>query len=130
MFPASRRFLRELPWRGGAEKEAVAPAIDIADRPSEVLIKAEMPGVEKDDLEISIQENTLTISGKIRSEKEEREENYYYRERSYTSYSRTIDIPSKINPDKIKAGLKDGILTVHLPKADEVQPKKIKVEIA
>ena len=129
LFPASRRFLSELPWRGAAEKAAIAPAIDIVDRPNEVIVKAEMPGVAKDDIEISVQENSLTISGRIQAEKEAKEENYYYRERGYNSYSRTVEIPFKVSPEKIKAGLKDGILTIHLPKAEEVQPKRIKVEV-
>ncbi|MFQ5441311.1 MAG: Hsp20/alpha crystallin family protein [Thermodesulfobacteriota bacterium] len=130
VFPTSRRFLRELPVKSLMEKETAVPAIDIVEKAGEVEVRAEMPGVDKDDIEISLQENRLTITGKLQKEKETKDEDYYYRERSYNSISRSIDIPYKVNPAKIKAGLKNGILTVHLPKAAELQPKKIKVEVS
>jgi HSP20 family protein len=80
-------------------------------------------------VDISLLENRLTISGKIERDKEEKKENFYYSERSYTSYSRTVDIPCKVNAEKIKATLKNGVLTVTLPKAEEVKSKKITVEV-
>ncbi len=130
VLPTSRRFFRELPLKALVEKETAVPAVDIVEKAGEVEVRAEMPGVDKDDIEISLQENRLTITGKLKTEKEEKEEHYYYRERGYKSFSRTVEVPYKVNPSKIKAGLKNGILTVHLPKAEELQPKKIKVEVS
>lgn len=129
MLPTIRRPF-EVPWRRLAgEKGVASPAIDIIDKEKEVVVKADMPGVVKDDIDISFREDKLTISGAVKAEAETKEENYYYSERSYHSYSRTVNIPLKVDPDKIKANLKDGVLTVHLPKVEEIQPKKIKVDV-
>lgn len=130
LFPAGRRGILDMPWRRAAVEKGVAtPAIDIVDKGPELLVLAEMPGVSKENTEISLQENTLTIKGKIMGE-EIKQDEYYYSERGYCCYERSIDIPFKINAEKIKASLKDGVLTVHLPKAEEVLPKKIRVEVA
>jgi len=129
VFPTSRRFLREFPVKALIDRETAPPAIDIIDKPDAVVVKAELPGVAKDKVDISLHDNALTISGKIEEEKEEKKENYYYSERSYTSYSRTVDLPCKVNADKVSATLKNGILTVNLPKAEEVKTKKIKVDV-
>jgi len=129
VFPTSRRFFRELPVKALMERETAPPAIDIIDRPDTIVIKAELPGVEKENVDISLHDNALTISGKIEGEKEEKKENYYYSERSYTSYSRRVDLPCKVNADKVSAALKNGVLTVNLPKAEEVKTKKIKVQV-
>ena len=131
LFPASRRAVMESPLvKPFMQKGTVTPAIDIIDMGSEVIVKADMPGVGKDGAEVSMQETTLLIKGEVKAEAEVKEEGYYYSERGYRSFSRSVNIPFKINTEKIKAGLKDGVLTVHLPKAEELQPKKIKVEVA
>lgn len=129
-FPASTRsFLG--PWRRSHGEEGVAvPLVDVIDRGDEVVVKAEMPGVDKDHIDISIHENTLTIKGEIKKEKEYKEEDYYLTERTYRSYARTLNIPVKINPDKVKANLREGILEIHLPKSEDTRPKKIKVDVA
>ncbi len=129
VFPTSRRFFREFPVKALVDRDTAPPAIDIIDKPDTIVVKAELPGVEKDKVDISLHDNALTISGKIEEEKEEKKENYYYSERSYTSYSRTVDLPCKVNADKVSATLKNGILTINLPKAEEVKTKKIKVEV-
>ncbi|MFQ5427553.1 MAG: Hsp20/alpha crystallin family protein [Thermodesulfobacteriota bacterium] len=129
VFPTSRRFLKELPVKALIERDTTPPAIDILERPEAVLIRAEMPGVDKDDIDISLQDNSLIISGKIEEDKEEKKEDFYYSERSYRSYSRCVDLPCKVNSEKIKAKLRNGILTVTLPRAEEVKAKKITVDV-
>ena len=129
VFPTSRRFLKELPVKALMDRETAPPAIDIIERPDAIIVKAELPGVEKDNVDISVQESRLTISGKIEQNKEEKKEDYYYSERSYTSYSRCVDIPCKVDAELITAKLKNGILTVTLPKAEDVKAKKITVEV-
>lgn len=121
---------REAAWRkpDGA-KGTATPAIDIIDRDKEVLLKAEMPGVKKEDIEISYQDNTLSIKGEIKDDEEAGKENYSYSERDYRFYARAVSIPFKVRHDKITASLKDGVLSVHLPKLEEEQPKKITVNI-
>ncbi|MBI5453042.1 MAG: Hsp20/alpha crystallin family protein [Deltaproteobacteria bacterium] len=129
VFASPRRV--EVPWRRPAERGGVAsPAVDIIDKPNEIIVKAEMPGVAKENIDISMQEGTLTLKGEIKEEAEKENGEYSYSERTYRYYSRAINIPVKIAAEAIKATLKDGILSVHLPKAEDLQPKKIKVEIA
>ncbi len=128
--PSPRRAVLT-PWkRLVGEGDVTLPAVDIIDRDEEILVKIEMPGVSKENIDVSVQENTLTVKGEIKEEKEEKEENYLRRERTYRTFERSINIPVKVAPDKIKAGLRDGILYVHLPKAEETKPRKIKVEVA
>ncbi len=120
---------RREPWKRQSETGGtVSPPIDIIDRDSEVLVKAEMPGVAKEDIDISMNDSTLSIKGELKAETEAKGENYAYSERNYRYFARSISIPFKISPEKIKASLKDGILYIHMPKAQEAQPKKIQVE--
>lgn len=128
LFPAQRRA--EPSWRKpSGDKGTATPAIDIIDRPDEVLVKAELPGVKKEDIEISFQDSTLSIRGEIKEDEETKAENYSYSERDYRYYARAVAIPFKVSQDKISAALKDGILTIHLPKVQEEQAKKITVNV-
>ncbi len=130
-FPTSRMALNELiSKRPPAEKGIALPSIDIIDRDDEVEVLAELPGVPKENIEISFQENVLTVKGEIKTEKEVKEEHYYYAERGYRGYSRSINIPCKVSADKIRASVKEGILSIRLPKEKEAQTKKIKVDVA
>lgn len=129
MFPALRRPF-EGPWRQLiGEKGVGTPAIDIIDRGKELVVKADMPGVGKEDIDISLRDDTLTITGAVKSEAETKEDNYYHMERRSSSFSRSVGVPFKVDADKIKASLKDGVLTVTLPKTEAAESKKIKVEV-
>ncbi|HXG31074.1 MAG TPA: Hsp20/alpha crystallin family protein [Thermodesulfobacteriota bacterium] len=119
-FPSLKR-LREL--------EGISPAVDMYDKKDEIVVKAELPGVEKENVHISLSDNTLTIKGEIKKEEEVKEEDYYYSERSYGSFARILSLPSKVKSDGIKASFKNGILEIHLPKAEEAKPKEIKIEV-
>jgi HSP20 family protein len=105
------------------------PAIDIFDKKDAIVVKAEMPGVDKKDVAISITENEMTIKGEVKREQEVNEKDYYHSERSYGTFSRTIGLPSSIDKLKVKAAYKDGILEITLPKSEEAKPKEIKLEI-
>ena len=131
IFPA--RKTEAAPWKrqaAGQEQSTVSPAIDIVDRPAEIIIRAEMPGVTKEDIDISLQDSTLTIKGEVKTDAGVSEGNYTYSERNYRYLARSLNIPFKIKQDGIKATLKDGILTVALPKVVEEQPRKITVDIS
>ena len=130
LFPA--RKIEAAPWkRQAASQEAtVSPAIDIIDRPAEIIVRAEMPGVAKEDIDVSLQDSTLSIRGELKIDAEQKEGGYTYSERNYRYLARSLNIPIKIKQDGIKAALKDGILTVQLPKVVEEQPRKITVDIA
>jgi HSP20 family protein len=89
-------------------------------------VKAELPGMEE-DIGISVVGNTLTIKGERKAESEVEEDDYYYCERSYGSFSRSIDVPSNVDTEKIEVSYEDGVLEISLPKTPEVKPKKISV---
>lgn len=104
-----------------------APAIDVFEKEDKFVVKAELPGMKEEDIDISVVGDTLTIKGERKAESEVEEEDYYYCERSYGSFSRSIDIPSNVDAKKIEANYNDGVLEVSLPKTPEVKPKKISV---
>lgn len=131
IFPA--RKTEAAPWKrqaAGQEQATVSPAIDIVDRAGEIIIRAEMPGVAKEDIDISLQDSTLSIRGELKAGAEQQEGGYTYSERNYRYLARSLNIPFKVKQDGIKATLKDGILTVQLPKVAEEQPRKITVDIS
>jgi len=105
-----------------------APAVDVAESADKVTIKAEVPGIDVKDLEISLVGDLLTIKGEKKAEKEEKGESYHLVERSYGSFSRSIRLPAPVDPDKIEATYKDGVLTVTCPKKEEVKPKAIEIK--
>ncbi len=112
-------------WFEGAMWE---PAIDLVDKKDNLIAKVELPGVDKKDVKISLTENNLTIQGEIKKEEETKKENYYYRERAYGNYARTISLPAEIDKEKISARFKNGILEITMPKKPEVKPKEITIE--
>jgi len=121
-------------FRGDARDEDSAlsswtPAVDISEHDSEFVVKVEVPGVNKDDVKITLESNILTIRGEKKHEKETKEENYHRVERSYGSFQRSFTLPTTVKSDKIDAVYKDGILTVSLPKAEEAKPKQIEVKV-
>jgi len=89
-----------------------------------------MPGAKKDNIKISVEEDSIHISGKVEREEEEKKEDYYYSERAYSAWERTIPLPVKIKPDDVKATYKNGVLQVTLPKSEEAKAKvkDIKIE--
>jgi HSP20 family protein len=104
------------------------PAVDIYDQEDSIVIKAELPGLNKDGLSIEIKENKLVLKGERLADKEIKEENYYRRERSFGSFHRAFSLPAGIDPDNVTASFKDGILKVEIPKAEETKPKRITID--
>lgn len=120
-FGPGRRALRplEAEW---------APAVDVSETADKVVVKAEVPGIEAKDIDISLSGDVLTIKGEKKSEREEKKENYHLVERSYGSFSRSLRLPAAVKADKIEASYKQGVLTVTCPKKEEVKPKAIEVK--
>ena len=104
-----------------------APAIEVFEREDKFVVKAELPGMKEEDIDVSVVGDTLTIKGDRRAETEAKEENYYCCERSYGSFFRSIALPSTVDAKKIEASYDSGVLEVSLPKVAEVKPKKISV---
>jgi HSP20 family protein len=110
--------------------ETWLPAIDVSESGDQVIIKAEVPGMDAKEIEISMVGDMLTIKGEKKSEKEEKGETYHMVERSYGSFVRSIRMPAPVNPDNIEANYKNGVLTVTCPKKEEVKPKAIEIKTA
>jgi HSP20 family protein len=104
------------------------PAFDVSETENEIVVKAELPGMDVKDIDIALTDGLLTIKGEREMEKEDKEENYHRIERQFGSFSRSLNLGTKVRADGIEAGYKDGILTVTLPKAEESKPKKIEVK--
>ena len=103
-------------------------ALDIAESENEYVVKASLPGINLNDLEITYANNTLTIKGEVREEQELEEARYHLRERCYGSFARSITLPAGVESDKIEANYEAGVLTLRLPKAEEIKPKKIAIK--
>lgn len=102
-------------------------ALDVAESEDEFTVKASIPGINPDDLEITFTHNTLTIKGETNEEKEVEQAHYHLRERRYGSFARSITLPAGIEAEKIQANYEAGVLKLRLPKAEEVKPKKIAI---
>jgi len=108
--------------------EITGPPLDIYQKPDEVVVKAALPGIKPEDVNIDISGDTLTIKGESKGEQAVKREDYLYQERRYGAFSRTVVLPSGLKSDKAEATMEDGILTLTIPKAEEVKPKAIKVK--
>lgn len=122
-FGSGRRGLQPL-------QPEFAPAVDIKESAEAVVVKAEIPGIEAQDINISVTGDVLTIKGEKKSEREEKEENYHLVERSYGSFSRSMALPAAVDLDKIEAKYDKGVLTVTCPKKEGVKPKAIEIKPA
>jgi len=109
------------------EERGWAPSIDVFEKEDKYVVKAELPGIEEKDVDISVVGDTLTIKGERKTESEVKEEDYHCCERSYGSFFRSIALPSEVDTENIAASYEGGILEISLPKATEVKPKKIAV---
>jgi HSP20 family protein len=108
--------------------EVTVPALDVYQTPNEVVVKATLPGVKSEDVSIDISGETLTIKGETKAEQEIKKEDYLYQERRYGAFSRSVVLPGELKTDKAEATMEDGVLTLSIPKAEEVKPKAIKVK--
>jgi len=103
-------------------------ALDVVESKDEFLVKASVPGINPDDLEITYNNNILTIKGELKEENEVEEAQYHLRERRYGSFARSLTLPTGIEANKIEANYEAGVLKLRLPKAEEVKPKKIAIQ--
>lgn len=116
-------------------KEAIimadwVPAVDISETEEEFEIKAELPGVKKEDLKVTLEKGVLTLQGERKEEREEKGRRVHRVERSYGRFSRSFSIPDVVDESKVKAEFKDGVLRLRLPKSERAKPKAIEVKVA
>ncbi len=102
--------------------------LDVVEDENDYIVKASLPGVKPDDLDITYNKGMLTIKGEVKDESDTTKGEYHLRERRYGTFSRSISLPTTVKPEDIQADFKDGILTLKLPKAEEVKPKRIAVK--
>jgi HSP20 family protein len=117
------------PDRGSQFLEGWFPAVDVYEDKDNLLVRAELPGMKKEDIEISLHEGFLTLSGERKGEAKQEGSETYRSERWLGRFHRTLNLPCAVVPDKIKATYADGILTVTLPKAEEAKPKQIEISV-
>lgn len=113
----------------GTDISALTPAMDLVDTKDSVKVRVELPGIAREDVDISLKDDTLTIKGEKKQEKEQEDEDRYHVERRYGSFSRTLTLPSRVNPEAVEARFRDGVLEITLPKAEEEKVREIQVQV-
>ncbi len=121
-----QRFFGEFPGLHNFDEDSFLPAIDIKENDKNLILNIEVPGVKKDDLKITLQDNILTIKGEKKKEKEEKDENVYRTERVFGAFERSFTLPVEVDSDNVDAKVIDGVLEIKLEK---VQPKKPKEKV-
>jgi HSP20 family protein len=115
-------------WPFGQYSQRFSPAVDIREEKDAIVISAELPGMKPEEVNVSVDGNLLTISGERKFEHEQKEEGYRRIERSYGSFSRSFTLPDTVAIDRLDAEMKEGVLTIRLPKTEKAQPKRIAVK--
>ncbi len=128
-----RRTVDRLFDNAGSDRDWTQPtmwglAVDMVENKDDLVVKASIPGINPDELDISYSDDTLTIKGEIKEEKDVKEDQYHLRERRYGVFMRSITLPTKIKGDAIEASYQNGVVTLRLPKAEEVKPKRIAIK--
>jgi HSP20 family protein len=116
-------------WLKTEAAELTAPAVDVYEEKDDIVVKAELPGMEKDNIEVNLADHLLTIKGEKKKEEEVKEENYYRAERFHGTFLRTVELPKDVHGEKVKAAFKNGVLEVRLPKTEEAKRKEVKVKV-
>ena len=122
-------FFETRPRLRAEEEGEWLPALDLTETANEFVVKAEIPGLNPKDIDISLSNNMLTIKGEKKQEREEKEENYHFIERSYGAFARSIQLPGEVNHQKITTSYKNGVLKIHFPKSEEAKKKEVKIKV-
>jgi HSP20 family protein len=116
-------------WWGSRTAAFATPAVDLYEEKDEIVAKVELPGMSKEDIEVNVADHHLTIKGEKKKEEEVKEKSYYRCERSYGSFSRSMELPAEVQMEKARASFKNGVLEVHLPKTEEAKKKEAKIKV-
>ena len=119
-FCGTRSELTPTEWR---------PTVDISETDKELIVEAELPGLKKEDIEVSLEDSTLSIRGERKREEKKEEDHYISTERFYGGFYRSVDLPSYVDDKNVKTNYKNGILEIRMPKKEEAKPKKIEVGV-
>jgi HSP20 family protein len=118
-------------WPSLTEEEEVSfmPAVEVGESDDEVFVKAQVPGMKREDIQVELSDGSLTIKGEAKEEKEEKKKSYYRREFSYGQFARRVSLPSGVDTGKATAELHDGVLNVRLPKTEESKKKSVRLPV-
>lgn len=122
-------MIRPRRWMMPEMHQEIVPEVDLCETESELTLKAAIPGMSKDDIEINVTSDRITVSGERKSEEQKPEETYHVKQQSYGSFNICYSLPAEVKPEEVKASYKDGVLAVHMPKAEVAQEHKVKVEV-
>jgi HSP20 family protein len=117
-------------WRGADQRATFVPAFDVRETKDAYLFAADLPGFREQDVDINVTGNRLSVSGKREAEHVEESDRFYACERTHGTFTRSFTLPEGANPEQVHAELKDGVLTLRVPKSAEAQPKKIAIKVA
>jgi HSP20 family protein len=132
----NRLFAESFPTRRGGESDewvlggSWAPLVDIYEADGQIVLKAEVQGVDPKDVDVRVENNVLTLKGERKFENEVKRDDYHRVERAYGTFSRSFTLPSLVDTEKIKAEVKDGVLRVSLPKKEEAKPRQISISVS
>lgn len=125
----NRVFERSLTLPTAKQVAFFVPDIDVKDEKDAIAVRADIPGIKKENLDISVRQDLLTLKGERKEETEKKSKDYYHAERFYGAFSRTVELPTKVKAEGVKASYKDGVLEIRLPKDEKAQAKETKIKI-
>jgi HSP20 family protein len=121
-------FVSPLSWRTIAGNgEGITPPVDVHETPDEIVVTASLPGIKADDLDITITGQTLSLRGEAKADEKIQRDQYLYREHRYGTFSRSVQLPVRVEGEKADASFADGVLTLRVPKAEEVKPRQVRI---
>jgi HSP20 family protein len=120
-------FVSPLTWRTVANGNGINPAVDVHETDDDIVVTAALPGMKSDDIEVTITGQNLTLRGEVKDDETVERDQYIYRERRFGSFNRSFQLPVRVDGDRADASFSDGILTLRIPKADEVKPRQIRI---
>ena len=120
-------FVSPLSWRTVANGNGINPAVDVHETDDDIVVSAALPGMKSDDIDVTITGQNLTLRGEVKDDETVERDQYIYRERRFGSFNRSFQLPVRVDGDRADASFSDGILTLRIPKADEVKPRQIRI---
>lgn len=120
-------FVTPLSFRTIAGGDGITPPIDVHETPDEIVLNASLPGMKAEDLDITMTGRSLTLRGELKADEDVSRDQYLYRERRFGTFSRTLQLPVAVEGDRAEATFADGVLTLRIPKAEEVKPRQIRI---